>query len=557
MIFRYFDSIWNKIKTACLSFPEAGIIAAGIILRLKHLAENRPLWLDESYVAVNITSRTYFEILSNHEILPEFARQPMFFSLIEKLFVSLFGNNEIALRLFPFLAGSGAFLLFAVVTRTMLTRRAHLIALLLFALAEPLVYYSAELKQYSVDLFCAISLIAGTRAILMHNFKLTYCLILAITGALILWLSNAMVFVLGSVAVVILFNKPWRWGGRVTGLMVMTAILWAASFFLLYYFSLRFMVGKSSITDTWQGAFCSSPLVSFETLRWAWNVLTLSFSNPVGLKWWWLVLPCFLVGARVLWLKERNLLLLWLLPIVLTFLAALLGKYPFYERVLLFLTAGYYLFIAAGIDHILQNKVFADYKGASGLILALLVYQPLFDSGYALVHSRSKTDNRAPMEFLSEYYKPGDYIYLSTLAQEPFWYYAAQIGLSSQFPLPVIGILNGEFIRGMKVSKFALDPKEIAGKECLFFRSEYLIFNQAGYFRASMGSQRDNERVSLVPLDQIYPYPPTGRTWLFVSGPSALEAGVNALIVGSFDKRAKRLLSLDAHNAGIYLYDMR
>ncbi len=557
MITDVFRHLKNKVLDLLLNYPQIWILGAGIALRVKHLAENRPLWLDESYVAVNITSRTWSEILSGHEILPEFARQPMLFSLVEKSLVSLFGNTELTLRIFPFLSGIAALALFAVAAKKVLRPGAYLIALALFALAEPLVYYSAELKQYSTDLLCAILLTGAARILLKKGFLPGHCLAIAFLGALILWLSNAMIFVLAGIGVVILWNKPWVKGGRVIACLCATAAFWALSFLLLYYLSLRFMVGKASITDTWKGAFCTSPIFSFETIRWAWDVLTLSFSNPVGLKWWGFMLPCFLVGARAFWRKDRNTALLWLTPIVITFLAALTGKYPFYGRVLLFLTAGYYIFIARGIDEILTILPVVAKKWAMPLILCLLFFQPIADAGYNLVHSRSKTDNRSAMEFLAEYYKPGDFIYLSTLAQEPFWYYAAQTGLSKQFPLPIVGIADGALIRGFKIAKFALDPEEINGRQFMFFRSEYIIFNEDGMFRATMGSQKDNGIVSIVPLDQIFHYPPTGRTWLFLSGPSALESGVNALILDSFDKRAKRLLSLDVLNAGVYLYDMR
>lgn len=533
------------------------IILSGILLRLKHLAENRPFWLDESYVAVNITSRSFSEILTSHEILPEFARQPTIFSLIEKALVNVFGNTELVLRLFPFACGLGAFLAFAFIGRRFLSQQAYMISLSFFALAEPLVYYSAELKQYSTDLLCAVLLIAGAGLFIEKNFKLSHGIMLAISGAVALWLSNAMIFVLAGIGLVILLNKPWGKGARVISLLIVTALLWVGSFALLYFVSLRFMIGRSSITDTWQGAFCTSPIFSLATLSWAWNVFSLSFPNPIGLKWWGLMIPFFTIGVLTLWKKNKNDALLWLLPIVVTFLAALFGKYPFYGRVLLFLTAGYYVFIASGIDAVLNFLSRFNTKWVLPLVLLAVFAQPTAEAGYYLFHSRSKTDNRAAMEFLAEYYKPGDYLYLSTLAQEPFWYYAATTGLSKNIPLPVVGIADNELLRGMKISKFALDPKKINGKECLFFRSEYIIFNDARMFRASMGSPKDNQNVTLVPLNEPYQYPPTGRTWLFVSGPSALEAGVNAQILGSFDKKGKRLLTYEGLNAGAYLFDLR
>ena len=548
--------IIKKIGQYILAQAEWFILAVGILLRLRHLLENRSLWLDEACTAGSITSRSYSEILQNHEIMPEFARSPTLFMLVEKLCVGVWGNTEIVLRLFPFFSGVLALTAFVLVARMILTRRALLIAAGLFALAEPLVYYSAELKQYSTDLCCAILLIEFSRRVIQKGFKIDQCLWLGLTGAVALWLSNAMIFVLAGTGVVILLNKPWSKGSGVIAALTGTAVLWLASFTGLYFLSLQYMVGHASITDTWKGAFCTTPLFSLATLGWAWNVFTLSFQNPAGLKWYGLMLPLLIFGAWVLGRKDKNGLLLWLMPLVFTFLAALFGKYPFYGRVLLFLTAGYYLFIAAAMDDLLSRiKIWS--VPLACILIAVVFFQPGVDAAMNALHSRSKTDNRGVMEFLSEYYHPGDFIYLSTLAQPPFWYYAAKTGLTAKFLQPVVGVSDGELLRGFKIAKFALDPKEIDGRQFMLFRNEYNIFNAEGMFRANMSSQKDKQNVSFVPLDSAYHYPATGRTWLVLSGPGPLEAGVNALILETFNKAAKQLLSFESLNAGVYLYDMR
>jgi uncharacterized membrane protein len=531
------------------------VIASGIGLRVKHLLENRPLWLDEACAAVSITSRSFAEIFRNHSIMPEFARPPMVFELVEKMFVSVFGNNETVLRIFPFIAGVAALICFAAIARKFLTPRAALIAVTLFALAEPLVYYSAELKPYAVDLCCAILLIEAARRVMDGGLKPRACWRLGMIGAVLLWLSNAMIFVLAGIGLAVLFERPWTKGrAAITALGAMAAF-WAVSFTALYAVSLRHMIGNASITDTWKGAFCTTPVFSFATLAWIWNVFTLSFENPAGLKWTGLMLPLFLIGAVILARGNRRVFLLWFLPVLITLAAALLGKYPFYGRVLLFLTAGYYVFIAAAVDRLLDIP--RKFSVLPALIfLAALFYQPVVDAAHYLHHSRSKTDNRSVMAFMAEYYHSGDFVYLGTLAQPPFWYYAGQLGLSLRFPQPVIGYSDGALIHGFRIAKFALDPKEADGREFLMFRSEYNIFNDKGMFRANMGSSKDNQNVAMVPVGSAYAYPPTGRTWLFVSGPSALEAGVNALIVASFNRSARPLLAYESLNAGVYLYDI-
>ncbi|MBF0387289.1 MAG: glycosyltransferase family 39 protein [Candidatus Omnitrophica bacterium] len=533
------------------------LVVVGILLRLKHLLENRPLWLDEAYVAVSLIGRSYSEILSNYEIFPEFARAPSVFLVIEKLMVGLFGNSEISLRLFPFLCSITALILFTVVFRKILSRPAFLIALAFFALAEPLVYYSAELKQYSGDLVCAIVLFALARNYLQNGLRIKDGVILALAGAGILWLSNAMVFVLAGIGCVGWLGKPWQKGRTASLLCISAGIIWLISFAGLYFSSLRFMVGKVSITNTWKSGLCSYPVFSTESLRWLWEVTALSFSDPAGLKWWGLLLPCFILGAIILWRKEREALLLLVLPLLFVLLAALLGKYPFYKRVILFLTPVYYVLISTGIVSI--TGWFPKYlkKWVLLFLVVLVFFQPVADAANNYFHSRSKTDNRGIMDFVAEYYKPGDFIYLSTSAQPPFWYYAQRSGLTRKFAQPVIGSVEGRLISGFKLATFALDPQEMNGRQFLLYKYDYNIFNSEGMFRANFSADRKNGGIGIVPLDQAFRYPVTRRTWLILSAPGPEEAGSNSFILGSFDKTSTRLLTYEGLNAGAYLFDIK
>ncbi len=78
------------------------IILFGIILRLGQYLFNRSLWLDESYLTLNIINKSFSQLL-----LPLDYDQaaPIGFLIVEKVIVGIFGNNEYALRLFPLLSG--------------------------------------------------------------------------------------------------------------------------------------------------------------------------------------------------------------------------------------------------------------------------------------------------------------------------------------------------------------------------------------------------------------------------------------------------------------------
>ena len=134
------------------------IILLGIMLRLDHFLENRALWLDEAYVAIDVTARSFRQILLNIPFDVDLPIASPGFLLIEKTSVLLLGNNEYAVRLFPLLCGILSLFLFDKLLRLAAKPEVRVPALSLFVFAEGLIYYSAEAKRYSLDVFLALTL---------------------------------------------------------------------------------------------------------------------------------------------------------------------------------------------------------------------------------------------------------------------------------------------------------------------------------------------------------------------------------------------------------------
>src|SRR6185503_6064907 len=87
---------------------------------------------------------------------------PPLFLWGERASFLLFGHNELALRLLPFLAGVAALIVFARLSRLLLPSPAALLSMWMFSVAVPFVFFSSDLKPYSVDVLA--SLIAVTVA---------------------------------------------------------------------------------------------------------------------------------------------------------------------------------------------------------------------------------------------------------------------------------------------------------------------------------------------------------------------------------------------------------
>ena len=109
---------------------------------------NRSLWLDEALLADNILTRNLRQLFAP---LDHNQAAPFGFLLAEKVLGRWLGYSEYVLRAIPLVAGITSVILFLSIARRILAPRAVPIAISLFAIAPPLIYYSSELKQYSSD----------------------------------------------------------------------------------------------------------------------------------------------------------------------------------------------------------------------------------------------------------------------------------------------------------------------------------------------------------------------------------------------------------------------
>ena len=171
------------------------IILFGLLLRLDGYAFNRSLWIDESMLALNIVSRSYTWLT---QPLDDKQGAPIAFLIIEKLSVEIFGNRDYVLRIFPMM--SGCFSLFLMYRLTKIFCESNLSILFtigMFAVGRYLVYYSLELKQYSIDvMFTILIYIIANKLFERESTKKSFVL-LGFVGAIAPWLSHPSIFILG------------------------------------------------------------------------------------------------------------------------------------------------------------------------------------------------------------------------------------------------------------------------------------------------------------------------------------------------------------------------
>lgn len=381
------------------------VIGFGVICRVGEFLWGRELWLDESSLAANIREKSLaglFGPLLHVQLAPPgflvlewlMARGAEAASFADRLVprLSSIASPKYALRLVPLLSGIASLFLFSRVARRCLSQRGALIALGLFAVSDDLIYYAAEVKQYSSDVALGVACYLAAFAVCDEDLSPRRFGLLAVFCAAVVWFSHPAVFILAGTGVVSLVTeaaaKRWRQAAGVVLLGLITGI----SFACVYAVSRSQLGPGNGMWAFWDFTFPPTHVRSLWDASWPLRrfaylfVNPLSFNTPLG-HTASALLPLALFGSGVvlIWSRNRKLCVMLLMPGALTLLAALLRLYPFHGRLVLFLVPSLLLFIAEGVDRIRPRR-------ARWLVFGVLF---LFPTLTAIVHLVEQREPRA------------------------------------------------------------------------------------------------------------------------------------------------------------------
>jgi hypothetical protein len=462
------------------------LIGLGILLRVAQYAANRSLWYDEALLASNIINKSWRGLF---QPLDYGQGAPLGFLTLEKLVVQGLGSSEYALRLVPLLSGILSVFIFAQVAKRSLRPGAVPIALGLFAVLDPLIYYASEVKQYSIDV--AVALIVFSSAQTLHGagkLSAPRVLALAVIGALALWFSHPAVFILmglGAVALMVLYrDRDWVGMGRFS----VIALAWVLSLALSYSISLRHLSTNRGLLETWRGAFLPFP-PSLSSVKWLEGTFFQLFAFPVGLH----AVPgiaafACLVGIIALWTEDRVELLALTLPLCFALAASAFHLYPFTGRFLLFAVPLIVLLIAGGAERIIAaSQPHLPMMGI--LLLGLLFLYPVQSAGSYLVHARTVEEIKPAMAYLRAREERGDTVYVYREAWPTFKYYSGRYGFAA-----------GSYVGGISVSdngwkKYAADLDRLRGKPRVWILFSHIVGDEvdfASHYLDSRGTRLDS-----------------------------------------------------------------
>ncbi len=401
------------------------IIALGIILRLDQYLFNRSLWLDEAFIAVNFIDKTLWELLQppldySHSIII-----PPGFLIMAKLSITLFGNSDFILRLFPFICGVTSLLLFYYMAKAYISNAAVPLALFLFAISNSLIFYSSEFKQYSSDVTITIALFLLVTYIQTHRLTIKRLLLLAILGALAVWFSHPAAFILATIGS---YFMLWNGLNRKWQQMIIFAIvsfIWLLSFLVMYFFTMGGGLETSPIGDyllhLWKSwnTFMPSPF-SMEGIQWLYDKYIKMFEYPASLGIFALAAGLFFVGCITLLAHRKGALFLLTVPFVVVLATSYFEKYPFADRMILFLVPAMYLIIAEAVIQI-QVKLLS-YKSVTVAVQIILFAAVV---NYPIYSLQLRQETKPVFEYLQKNVQTTDTLYLYQWVEPAFRYYAS------------------------------------------------------------------------------------------------------------------------------------
>ena len=195
-------------------------------------------------------------------------------------------TRNYVLRFLPLAAGIAALYLFSLLAPRILSRRAALVALVLFAFSDDLIYYSSEMKPYSLDLAIGLAVTLAACRVLGRSPSPRAVVWLAVLAAAAPWFSFASAFVVAGCGAVLVLDALLDGRSATALVWIDVGVGWLASFLVAYERPGRMLSPYTTMYRFWDFAFLPvwpSPDAATSLSQGAAGLLLEIFVNPLNL----------------------------------------------------------------------------------------------------------------------------------------------------------------------------------------------------------------------------------------------------------------------------------
>jgi len=379
---------WKYIQYLLLA-----AIVLGILMRLYRFFIFHHLWGDEAYIAINIIERNFVgltEPLDNRQVAP-----PGFLILIKCVFESI--HQLWSMRILPLAAGLISIPLFGWCILHLFNRRVALWSTALFSVTLSTIFYSTEIKPYTIDALCSVLLLLPALLYINAPTQNRWLYIPLICVAPMVWISFTSSIVICSIGVILVLFTCWHRVSTIRThqplslyqynhkaiLLSATAMLFIISGILLYFLVIKpneQSISNEKLMEDWTFLDAFPPIDRPWLLPW-WFISVHTgkmLSYPWGGKHFGSILS-FALCLSGIWtlVTKRNWWLLGLLvsPFIMGILFAALHIYPYgrHIRIMLYLAPFVTLLMGIGIEGFFAWYKLKKPQHADLMILALAI----------------------------------------------------------------------------------------------------------------------------------------------------------------------------------------
>lgn len=440
------------------------IILTGIIASIINLLNNRSLWLDEAMLALNIVNKSYSQLL-----LPMDMNQiaPIGFLYVEKLFSDIFGKVDWSLKLFPWITYLfSIILIYFFGKKTFQSTFIALFACALFSTNTFIIRYSAEVKQYSSDIF--VILLIFTAAVYYDTIKRkTYLLSFSLLGIAAIFFSNISVIGLFTIGIYI-FIKDFRKNKKILSYRIFPFVVWIGVFFVYYLFFISNHPSREFMMKYWtqQRGFLPGNIFSSEFYLFLFSKIKMMLPFLLGFKYnLWFSLIAFIAGLY--FSRKKTIFYLCIFPVIIHLFLSALELYPFEKRTALYLTPFFILLISSGIIN--------SFISLTDKFIKIPVYLLTFFLVLNLIHvfKNIPTENeevKKSLNYINDKIKEGDNINVYFITEPAYLFYRNQYAGLKDKPFRILGNWK------MKTwPEYENQIHSINGKSWLIFSQVYTI----------------------------------------------------------------------------------
>jgi hypothetical protein len=358
---------------------------------------------------------------------------PIGFLLLQKAVFEVFGMNDRTTRVIPFLFGLATVPLGIFVSKRIFGSRGPTVALVvsigLICLNRSIATYSSLAKQYTLECFITLLLVyilsqplLGMRKSVGHFSKSDWLVILS---PVLVWFSYGAVFILVGFGVALVSRALVGQDRATRSVTLSFCVAVVLNLVVFFAYSARSAMANRSLAAWWAAAYMPiwPPSLAFS---WLFHTFT-KLGEVVIQTRLALLLPLGLVVTSVSAIWQRAWFWLACLASILACLcASVLGKYPFADRLLIFLIPIMVLMLAKSVDMLDQRWSKVSVVTASLILLAAgarLINE-------AVIQSKPIDRVREVHREMVAKFAPGDNLWVAPLSQPCFRYYVRE------YPLP-------------------------------------------------------------------------------------------------------------------------